>query len=116
MLPAKRRAPLTAIDGYCGLILGQQLGPISDEQQEVLERMQHSIKRLSRMATAMFQLSVGRQIEKAPSGFAGSCSRVYLPIGLSYVPTRRNARRYRPRQEGCGDHICSDSRRWKALK
>ena len=61
------RAPLTAIDGYCGLILGQQLGPISDEQQEVLERMQHSIKRLSRMATAMFQLSVGRQIEKAPN-------------------------------------------------
>jgi signal transduction histidine kinase len=58
------RAPLTAIDGYCGLILGQQLGPISEEQHEVLERMQHSIKRLSRMATAMFQLSVGRQVEK----------------------------------------------------
>jgi signal transduction histidine kinase len=61
------RAPLTAVDGYCGLILGQQLGPITDEQQEVLERMQHSIKRLSRMATAMFQLSVGRQVEKAPN-------------------------------------------------
>src|SRR5579859_598592 len=61
------RAPLTAIDGYCGLILGQQLGPISDEQHEVLERMQHSIKRLSRMATAMFQLSVGRQVEKRPN-------------------------------------------------
>jgi signal transduction histidine kinase len=60
------RAPLTAIDGYCGLILGQQLGPITEEQHEVLERMQHSIKRLSRMATAMFQLSVGRQIEKRP--------------------------------------------------
>jgi len=61
------RAPLTAIDGYCGLILGQQLGPISEEQHEVLERMQHSIKRLSRMATAMFQLSVGRQVEKRPN-------------------------------------------------
>jgi len=61
------RAPLTAIDGYCGLILGQQLGPITEEQQEVLERMQHSIKRLSRMATAMFQLSVGRQVEKRPN-------------------------------------------------
>ena len=61
------RAPLTAIDGYCGLMLGQQLGPITEEQQEVLERMQHSIKRLSRMATAMFQLSVGRQIEKRPN-------------------------------------------------
>ncbi len=61
------RAPLTAIDGYCGLILGQQLGPITAEQHEVLERMQHSIKRLSRMATAMFQLSVGRQVEKRPN-------------------------------------------------
>lgn len=61
------RAPLTAIEGYCGLILGQQLGPISEEQQEVLDRMQHSIKRLSRMATAMFQLSVGKQIEKRPN-------------------------------------------------
>jgi signal transduction histidine kinase len=61
------RAPLTAIDGYCGLILGQQLGPITEEQQDVLDRMQHSIKRLSRMATAMFQLSVGKQIEKRPN-------------------------------------------------
>jgi len=61
------RAPLTAIDGYCGLILGHQLGPITEEQQDVLDRMQHSIKRLSRMATAMFQLSVGRQIEKRPN-------------------------------------------------
>jgi signal transduction histidine kinase len=61
------RAPLTAIDGYCGLILGQQLGPIAEEQREVLERMQHSIRRLSRMATAMFQLSVGRQMERRPS-------------------------------------------------
>jgi signal transduction histidine kinase len=61
------RAPLTAIDGYCGLILGQQLGPITEEQQEVLERMQHSLKRLTRMATAMFQLSVGRRLEQRPN-------------------------------------------------
>ncbi len=61
------RAPLTAIEGYCGLILGQQLGPITEEQQEVLERMQHSIKRLSRMATAMFQLSIGRQVDRRPN-------------------------------------------------
>ena len=61
------RAPLTAIDGYCGLLLGRQLGSLNQEQHEVLERMQHSIKRLSRMATAMFQLSVGRQVEKRPN-------------------------------------------------
>jgi len=61
------RAPLTAIDGYCGLILGQQLGPITEEQHEVLERMQHSIKRLTRMATAMFKLSVGRNVDQRPN-------------------------------------------------
>jgi signal transduction histidine kinase len=61
------RAPLTAIDGYCGLIVGQQLGPITEEQHEVLKRMQHSIKRLTRMATAMFQLSVGRRVDQRPN-------------------------------------------------
>ena len=66
ILNTSKKSPLTAIDGYCGLILGQQLGPITEEQQEVLERMQHSIKRLSRMATAMFQLSVGRDVKNWP--------------------------------------------------
>ncbi len=57
------RAPLTALSGYCGLLLGEQLGPLEPEQKEVLIRMDHSAKRLSRMASAMFQLSVGRVLE-----------------------------------------------------
>jgi signal transduction histidine kinase len=57
------RAPLTALSGYCGLLLGEQLGPLEPEQKEVLTRMDHSAKRLSRMASAMFQLSVGRVLE-----------------------------------------------------
>jgi signal transduction histidine kinase len=57
------RAPLTAFSGYCGLLLGEQLGPLEPEQKEVLIRMDHSSKRLSRMASAMFQLSVGRVVE-----------------------------------------------------
>lgn len=60
------RTPLTAVNGYCGLLIGQQLGSLNAEQLEVLQRMQHSIKRLSRMATAMFQLSIGRQVKRAP--------------------------------------------------
>ena len=54
------RAPLTALSGYCGLLLEEQLGPLELQQKEVLIRMGHSAKRLSRMASAMFQLSVGR--------------------------------------------------------
>ncbi len=57
------RAPLTAANGYCGLLLSEALGPLSQEQKEVLSRMQHSIKRLSHSAFAMFELSVGRQVK-----------------------------------------------------
>lgn len=60
------RAPLTALSGYCGLLLGEALGGLTENQKEVLERMQHSAKRLSHMAAAMFQLSVGRQIRVRP--------------------------------------------------
>ncbi len=60
------RAPLTATSGYCGLLLSEALGPLTDEQKEVLRRMQHSTKRLSRMASAMFELSVGRHVKRQP--------------------------------------------------
>ena len=65
------RAPLTALSGYCGLLLSEPLGPLSENQKEVLRRMHHSAKRLSRMAGAMFELSVGRQIKKRPELRAG---------------------------------------------
>jgi|SwirhirootsSR3_FD_contig_51_11423292_length_1451_multi_2_in_0_out_0_1 signal transduction histidine kinase len=55
------RAPLMAIQGYCGLLLENQLGPLNAEQMKVLERMQRSIKRLSRLTSGMFQISVDRQ-------------------------------------------------------
>jgi two-component system phosphate regulon sensor histidine kinase PhoR len=60
------RAPLTALSGYCGLLLSEPVGPLNEPQREVLRRMQHSAKRLSRMAAAMFQLSVGRQVKRHP--------------------------------------------------
>jgi signal transduction histidine kinase len=60
------RAPLTATGGYCGLLLSEALGPLTENQKEVLRRMQHSTKRLSRMASAMFELSVGRHVKRQP--------------------------------------------------
>jgi signal transduction histidine kinase len=60
------RAPLTAVSGYCGLLLSEALGTLTEEQREVLRRMHHSAKRLSRMSTAMFQLSVGRYVKRRP--------------------------------------------------
>jgi signal transduction histidine kinase len=60
------RAPLTATTGYCGLLLSEALGPLTDQQREVLQRMQHSVKRLSRMASAMFELGVARHEKRQP--------------------------------------------------
>jgi signal transduction histidine kinase len=57
------RAPLTAITGYCGLLISEDLGPLTDEQREVLERMHRSARKLSRMASAMFQLSIAPRAE-----------------------------------------------------
>ena len=59
------RAPLTALSGYCGLLLSEPLGPLNKDQREVIQRMLNSTQRLSRMAAAMFQLSVGRQVKRA---------------------------------------------------
>jgi signal transduction histidine kinase len=61
------RAPLTAVNGYCGLLLGEHLGSVNEMQKEVLQRMQHSARRLSRMTTAMFELSVGRYVKRSPN-------------------------------------------------
>ena len=58
------RAPLTAISGYCGLLLEEALGSLTPEQREVLGRMQHSATRLSRITNAMFQLSIHRRVEQ----------------------------------------------------
>ena len=52
------RAPLTAIGGYCGLLLEEELGPLTPDQREVLGRMQQSATRLSRITNSMFQLSI----------------------------------------------------------
>jgi signal transduction histidine kinase len=58
------RAPLTAFSGFCGLLSSEELGPLNDQQKEALHRMQHSAKRIARMASAMFDLSIGAQVEQ----------------------------------------------------
>jgi signal transduction histidine kinase len=57
------RAPLTALTGYCGLLLSESSGPLNENQRELLVRMQHSARKLSRMASGMFQLGVAARVE-----------------------------------------------------
>lgn len=60
-------APLTALSGYCGMLLEGKSGPLTDQQRVILSRMHRSVRRLSRMSRAMFQLSVGRNIPVKPT-------------------------------------------------
>ena len=64
------RAPLTALSGYCGLLLAEQLGPLNEQQRDVLERALRSAKRLSGIATAMFQLGVSRHCDAVAPALA----------------------------------------------
>jgi len=58
------RAPLMAVQGYCALLLEGHLGSLNPEQTKVLEGMRRSIKRLARLTSGMFQMSVGPQSPK----------------------------------------------------
>ena len=60
------RASLTALSGYCGLLLSEAVGELNADQGEVIRRMQHSTNRLSRMANGMFELGVSRRAQKSP--------------------------------------------------
>ena len=59
-------APLTALSGYCGMLLDGRPGLVTEEQKIILSRMRRSVRRLSRMSRAMFQLSVGRHVRTTP--------------------------------------------------
>jgi len=56
------RAPLMAANGYCSILLQQTIGPLTDNQIDLVERMHRSLKKLTRMASAMFQLNVGKRV------------------------------------------------------
>ena len=58
------RSPLTAIGGYCGLLLEEDPGALTAEQTDILRRMQQNVRRLSRMSSAMFQLSIPHDVEQ----------------------------------------------------
>lgn len=56
-------APLTAILGYCGLLLEGELGQLTWEQYRVLKRMSFSAKRLARINSRIIQLGVSQKLE-----------------------------------------------------
>jgi len=61
------RTPLTALQGYCDMLIRQSAGPLAPDQIDLLQRMQHSIGRLSKMSRAMFELSLHHNTERKPN-------------------------------------------------
>jgi len=59
-------APLTALCGYCGLLIEQRLGLLNSEQIDLLHRMQQSAIRVAHLSEAMLDLSLGRNSKQTP--------------------------------------------------
>jgi signal transduction histidine kinase len=53
-------APLTAVSGYCDLLLADAIDPLSARQREILDRMRNSLARLTRLRSEMFERTTGR--------------------------------------------------------
>jgi two-component system clock-associated histidine kinase SasA len=49
------------------MLIRQSAGPLEPDQIDLLQRMQHSIGRLSKMSRAMFELSVHHNTERKPN-------------------------------------------------
>ena len=60
------RAPLMAASGYCSILLEKSMGPLNHDQADLVRRIQHSVEKLTRMASGMLQLSVGKHVKQVP--------------------------------------------------
>jgi signal transduction histidine kinase len=60
------RVPLTALTGFCGLLAAGELGEVNPNQLDALRRMELSVARMTRMTSAMFELSIAGQSEPQP--------------------------------------------------
>ncbi|HEY6345873.1 MAG TPA: HAMP domain-containing sensor histidine kinase [Bryobacteraceae bacterium] len=52
--------PLTAVSGYCELLLADAIGPLTTRQRAILDRMRHSLARLTWLRSEMFERTTGR--------------------------------------------------------
>ena len=58
------RVPLSAIQGYCGLLLRGNSGELNADQREMLRRLEHGARRLCRLTSGLQHLSV---VEHTPA-------------------------------------------------
>lgn len=58
------RTPLMSLRGICGLLLEGGVGPLNQQQRELLQQMENSSARLARLSTGMFELSVEGRVQR----------------------------------------------------
>ncbi len=60
------RVPLTAINGFLGLLASGELGSINSNQIEALHRMRHGVGIMTRLTSTMLELSIAGRREREP--------------------------------------------------
>ncbi len=59
------RTPLMSLRGICGLLLEGEVGPLNEQQRELLERVENSSARLARLSAGMFELSIEGRVQRS---------------------------------------------------
>jgi signal transduction histidine kinase len=59
------RTPLMSLRGICGLLLEGEVGPLNDQQKELLQRIENSSARLARLSSGMFELSIEGRVQRS---------------------------------------------------
>jgi signal transduction histidine kinase len=68
------KTPLSAIGGYCDLLLNGDFGKLARRQRDAIATMQKSVERLNRMAQDLFRLSVRAGVDNTPPMQVGDIS------------------------------------------
>ena len=59
------RTPLMSLRGICGLLLEGEVGPLNQQQRELLLRVENSSARLARLSAGMFELSIQGRVQRS---------------------------------------------------
>jgi signal transduction histidine kinase len=98
------RTPLMAAEGYCGLLIEGSLGPLSSEQAATLRRVQQGLRRMLKLATSMFQLSLGQTDREKPRLEPGDIAvRIHQAICEMAPVARSRAVEIAPDVQPCPD-------------
>jgi signal transduction histidine kinase len=104
------KGPITALSGYCDLLIDDELGRLQPQQSSTVARMQKTVDRLSRMAADILELSVNAEIDRPRPLQLGDIGKVIGHAVREFMPVA-SAKRLRmvTRVENCPAPIAFDT-------